>query len=159
MSSKKKSPATPTADLQTLKIGTRVRCTDDGVQGRIAWANGISVKIRWDDGEQVTWRRDSLAGRPIEILDAEQAGDDGPAPSRLPQCPLRSSLQRTKPSPPRCPRRRPRRPQQPPIRLLWPRCPLSNRCPRLSSRARPRLPSPSQSGSARHAQREKAQRN
>jgi hypothetical protein len=28
------------------------------------------LKIRWDDGEQVTWRRDSLAERPIEILDA-----------------------------------------------------------------------------------------
>ena len=41
--------------------------------GRITWANGVSVKIQWDDGEQVTWRRDSLAGRPLEILDA----DDG----------------------------------------------------------------------------------
>jgi len=30
------------------------------------------VKITWDDGEQVTWRRDSLADRPIEIL----AGDE-----------------------------------------------------------------------------------
>jgi hypothetical protein len=35
----------------------------------------VSVKIQWDDGEQVTWRRDSLAGRPVEILDAEAAGD------------------------------------------------------------------------------------
>jgi outer membrane biosynthesis protein TonB len=77
MSSKKKSPATPTADLQTLKIGTRVRCTDDGVTGRIVWANAVALKIRWDDGEQVTWRRDSLSGRPIEILDVEQAGDEG----------------------------------------------------------------------------------
>jgi hypothetical protein len=33
-----------------LKIGSRVRCTDDGVEGRITWANGISVKIQWDDG-------------------------------------------------------------------------------------------------------------
>jgi hypothetical protein len=68
MSSKKKNPSTNSADLQTIRIGSRVRCTDDGVTGRIVWANAASVKITWDDGEQVTWRRDSLAGRPIEIL-------------------------------------------------------------------------------------------
>ena len=50
MASKKKSAA----DGQTLRIGSRVRCTDDGVTGRIVWANGVSVKIKWDDGEQVT---------------------------------------------------------------------------------------------------------
>jgi hypothetical protein len=26
---------------------------------------------QWDDGEQVTWKRASLAGRPLEILDAD----------------------------------------------------------------------------------------
>jgi HB1, ASXL, restriction endonuclease HTH domain len=67
----KKTTATG-AGLQTLKIGGRVRRIDDRVEGRIVWANGVSVKITWDDGEQVTWRRDSLADRPIEIL----AGDD-----------------------------------------------------------------------------------
>jgi hypothetical protein len=77
MTAKKNPSATPTTNLQTLKIGSRVRCTDDGVTGRIVWANAVSVKIRWDDGEQVTWRRDSLSGRPIEILDVEQAGDEG----------------------------------------------------------------------------------
>src|SRR5262249_53949573 len=51
--------------------GSRVRCSDDGVLGRIVWANAVSVKIRWDDGEQVTWRRDALAGKPIEIFDAD----------------------------------------------------------------------------------------
>jgi hypothetical protein len=61
--------------MPALKIGSRARCTDDGVAGRIVWANAVAVKIRWDDGEQVTWRRDSLADRPIEILDA--AGDEG----------------------------------------------------------------------------------
>src|SRR5437763_9504283 len=55
--------------LRPLKVGSRVRCTDDGVEGRLVWANALSVKIRWDDGEQVTWRRDSLANRPLEILD------------------------------------------------------------------------------------------
>jgi hypothetical protein len=53
-----------------------VRCTDDGGTGRIVWANAASVKISWDDGEQVTWRRDSLAGRPIQILAEDAAGED-----------------------------------------------------------------------------------
>lgn len=69
MSSKKKNPTSLNTNMQSLKIGSRVRCTDDGVAGRIVWANAVSVKIRWDDAEQVTWRRDSLAVRPIEILD------------------------------------------------------------------------------------------
>lgn len=77
MTSKKGSKGSNTGGLTALKIGSRVRCTDDGVEGRITWANGVSVKVQWDDGEQVTWRRDSLAERPIEILDsageAEQA--------------------------------------------------------------------------------------
>jgi hypothetical protein len=76
MSSKKTTAVHPGTNPQTLKIGGRVRCTDDGIEGRIVWANAISVKIRWDDSEQVTWRRDSLADRPIEIFadsDEEQA--------------------------------------------------------------------------------------
>jgi hypothetical protein len=73
MSSEKKSPTTP-ASMPVLKIGSRVRCTDDGVEGRITWCNAVSVKIRWDDGEQVTWRRDSLVDRPMEIL--ATAGDE-----------------------------------------------------------------------------------
>jgi hypothetical protein len=82
MASKKKTPTASAACPQTLKIGSRVRCTDDQAEGRIIWANGVSVKIKWDDGEQVTWRRDSLAGRPIEIL----AGDeDQPAPAAAPE--------------------------------------------------------------------------
>jgi HB1, ASXL, restriction endonuclease HTH domain len=62
---------TASSNLPTLRIGTRVRCTDDGVEGRITWANAVSVKIAWDDGEKVTWRRDELAGKQIEILDAD----------------------------------------------------------------------------------------
>jgi hypothetical protein len=69
MTSKKGSKGSSGAGSTALKIGGRVRCTDDGVEGRIVWANAVSVKIRWNDGEQVTWRRDSLAGRPIEILE------------------------------------------------------------------------------------------
>jgi HB1, ASXL, restriction endonuclease HTH domain len=55
MGSKKTTTA---AGLPALKIGGRVRRTDDGVEGRIVWANGVSVKFAWDGGEQVTWRRD-----------------------------------------------------------------------------------------------------
>ena len=77
----KKAPTAAAAGLPALKIGGRVRRTDDLAEGRIVWANGVSVKIAWDDGEQVTWRRDSLAGRPIEIL----AGDeDQPTPAAAP---------------------------------------------------------------------------
>src|SRR5450759_5729428 len=79
---KKNTTTAADGEKQTLKIGSRVRCTDDQAEGRIVWANGVSVKITWDYGEQVTWRRDSLAGRPIEIL----AGDeDQPAPAAAPE--------------------------------------------------------------------------
>jgi hypothetical protein len=40
----------------------------------------VAVKIQWDDGEQVTWRRDALAGKPIEILVADRVEDEYPAP-------------------------------------------------------------------------------
>jgi hypothetical protein len=76
MGSKKTTTA---AGLPALKIGGRVRRTDNGVSGRIVWANGVSVKITWDDGEQVTWRRDSLAERPIEILGEDE--DQATAPT------------------------------------------------------------------------------
>jgi hypothetical protein len=95
MGKKKNTPKVSAPDLPALKIGSRVRCTDDGVEGRIVWANGVSVKIRWDDGEQVTWRRDSLAGRPVEILDAgdgdqllppaEPAATEQAVPTETPQ--------------------------------------------------------------------------
>jgi hypothetical protein len=76
MGSKKKTSAT---NVTALRIGSRVRCTDDGVEGRITWANAVSVKIKWDDGEQVTWKRADLANKPIEFLDAEQELAEGPA--------------------------------------------------------------------------------
>jgi hypothetical protein len=78
MSRKKKTPAAPNAKVPVIQIGSRVRCTDDGVVGRIVWTNGTSVKVRWQDGEQVTWRRDALAGKPVEILDLATGGDDSP---------------------------------------------------------------------------------
>lgn len=78
--SSKKNPTSPDTNPQVIKIGSRVRCTDDGVEGRIVWANAVSVKIRWDDGEQVTWRRDSLAERPIEILNPADEDEQAAAP-------------------------------------------------------------------------------
>ena len=39
------------------------------MEGKIVWANGASVKIRWDDGEQVTWKRAELASKGLEFLD------------------------------------------------------------------------------------------
>ncbi|HEY7307851.1 MAG TPA: HTH domain-containing protein [Gemmataceae bacterium] len=80
MASKKNTKASG-SNLPTLKIGSRVRCTDDGIEGRITWANGVAVKIKWDDGEQVTWRRDELAQKPIEILDAAHDEDQQPSPA------------------------------------------------------------------------------
>jgi hypothetical protein len=79
MASKKKNVATTSGNLPAVRLGSRVRCTDDGVEGRIVWANAVSVKIKWDDGEQVTWKRDSLATRPIEILGGD--GDPSAAPA------------------------------------------------------------------------------
>jgi HB1, ASXL, restriction endonuclease HTH domain len=82
MASKKNKRATSnTTNLTALRIGTRIRCTEDGVEGRIVWANAVAVKIKWDDGEQVTWKRDALATRPLEILDVADEGDQTPAPA------------------------------------------------------------------------------
>src|SRR5262245_56488922 len=74
MASKKKNTTTNAGNLRALRVGSRVRCTDDGVAGRIVWANAVAVKIKWDDDEQVTWKRDSLATRPIAILDPDEDG-------------------------------------------------------------------------------------
>ena len=81
MSSNQKSPTTLQSNMPVLKIGSRVRCSDDGVTGRIVWANAVAVKIRWDDGEQVTWRRDSLADRPIQILATSDSQDPATSPA------------------------------------------------------------------------------
>jgi hypothetical protein len=90
MASKKdKAATTGTTDLPALRIGSRVRCTDDGVEGRITWANGVAVKVKWDDGEQVTWKRDSLATRPIKILDPD-GEEEQPAAAAAPAAPERT---------------------------------------------------------------------
>jgi hypothetical protein len=92
MGSKRKNPtATTGGNLPPVRIGSRVRCTDDGVAGRLVWANGTSVKIQWDEGEQVSWKRDTLATRPLEILDTDGARTR--SQSLWPQTPPRGSPQ------------------------------------------------------------------
>jgi HB1, ASXL, restriction endonuclease HTH domain len=108
----KKTTATA-AGLPALKIGGRVRRTDDGVSGRIVWANGVSVKVAWDEGEQVTWRRDSLAGRPIEILADDE---DQPAPAAAPEP--------TEPAAPETPPAAPETAQEPPAAAPAPEPPI-----------------------------------
>jgi hypothetical protein len=77
---KKNTTTTASGNRPALQIGSRVRCTDDGVAGRIVWANAVSVKIKWHEGEQVTWKRESLATKPIEILeDKDPAATDSQA--------------------------------------------------------------------------------
>ena len=83
-----------TGSVTALRIGSRVRCTDDGVEGRIVWANATSVKVKWDDGEQVTWKRDSLTDRPIEILDAG-GGEQAVAPPTAAAPPAADPTERT----------------------------------------------------------------
>jgi hypothetical protein len=58
-------------DFSSIRIGSRVRHSD-GVAGRIVWANAASVKIEWEDGEKVTWKRADLASKGLEIVDADQ---------------------------------------------------------------------------------------
>jgi hypothetical protein len=50
MSVKKGVAGSSSCSLPAVRIGSRVRCTEDGVEGRITWANGVSVKVQWDDG-------------------------------------------------------------------------------------------------------------
>jgi hypothetical protein len=55
-----------------IKLGTRVRHISDGVLGRIVWANGMSVKIQWDDGEKVTWKRAELGIKGLAVVEEDE---------------------------------------------------------------------------------------
>jgi hypothetical protein len=122
----KKAPTAAAAGLQSLKIGGRVRRTDELAEGRIVWANGVSVKITWDDGEQVTWRRDSLAGRPIEILADDE---DQPAPAAAPEP--------TEPAAPETPPAAPETAQEPPAAATSPSAPTTVETPPAAAEAAP----------------------
>src|SRR5258708_2757827 len=76
------TPATNSAQ-PALKIGSRVRC-GDGACGRITWANAVAVKIKWENGEEITQRRDALAWLPIEILGPEEAAEAAAQPEQVP---------------------------------------------------------------------------
>src|ERR1700722_20877337 len=76
---------TASSDLATIRIGSRVRHVEEGVEGRITWANGTTVKIEWADGEKVTWKRAELAGKGLELVgDADEPAADEPAADELP---------------------------------------------------------------------------
>jgi HB1, ASXL, restriction endonuclease HTH domain len=126
MAAKKKTSTTDNSGLQTLKIGSRVRCTDDRIEGRIVWANGVSVKITWDDGEQVTWRRDSLAGRPIEILGGDE---DQPATA--------ADHEPIEPTAPEPPPAAPTLAQEPPAAATSPSAPTTAETPPAAVEAAP----------------------
>jgi hypothetical protein len=55
-------------ELVTIEFGTRVRHAD-GTEGRIVWANASAVKIQWNDGEKVTWRRSELASKGLLVVE------------------------------------------------------------------------------------------
>ena len=121
-----KKTTTAAAGLPALKIGGRVRRTDNLAEGRIVWANGVSVKIAWDEGEQVTWRRDSLAGRPIEILADDE---DQAAPAAAPEP--------TEPPAPETPPAAPETAQEPPGGAASHSAPTTVETPRAAAEATP----------------------
>jgi hypothetical protein len=130
MSKKKNTPNAGATGLPAIRIGTRVRCNDDGVEGRIIWANALAVKIQWDDGECVTWKRGELASKPIEILDAEptesadtrteqlaaEAAPEQPTPETAPSEPLNTTLPGGFAVPKR--QRKPKTPAEPKVKKL-----------------------------------------
>jgi hypothetical protein len=59
-------------DFSAIRIGTRIRHLADGAIGRIVWANATTVKVQWDDGEKVNWKRAELASKGLEIIDDDQ---------------------------------------------------------------------------------------
>jgi hypothetical protein len=73
------------SDLATnIRFGTRVRHISDGVLGRIVWANAVSVKIEWDDGEKVTWKRAELGIKGVAVIDEDDAAKT-PAAGAMPE--------------------------------------------------------------------------
>ena len=79
MSSKKK-PRHPQHGPQASRSAAACAAPTTASRDASSGPTPTRVKIRWDDGEQVTWRRDSLAGRPIEILDPTGEDEQVAAP-------------------------------------------------------------------------------
>ena len=78
------------SDLTTIKIGTRVRHTADGAMGRIVWANAVSAKIQWDDGEKVTWKRAELGSKGLEVVEDDDTTQPQDMDDRRPVEPARA---------------------------------------------------------------------
>jgi hypothetical protein len=93
-------------DLATsIKLGTRVRHAEDNVEGRIVWANASAVKIEWDDGEKVTWKRSELGAKGLVVIDSEdapepQAPEGSTPPADEPARPEAPELQQPAPGTP-----------------------------------------------------------
>jgi len=86
-------------DFSAIRIGTRIRHTADGAVGRIVWANATTVKVQWDDGEKVNWKRAELAEKGLEILDDEQAAEPSEAQPTTPdEQPAPVATEQTKPA-------------------------------------------------------------
>src|SRR5262249_15906452 len=64
MARKQKNRGIISDNLPTVRIGSRVRCTDDGVLGRIVWANALSVNVHCHDAHHITWKLHSLPASP-----------------------------------------------------------------------------------------------
>jgi outer membrane biosynthesis protein TonB len=86
-------------DFSAIRIGTRIRHAADGAIGRIVWANATTVKVQWDDGEKVNWKRAELAEKGLEILDDEQAAEPSEAQPTTPdEQPAPVATEQTKPA-------------------------------------------------------------
>ena len=86
-------------DFSAIRIGTRIRHAADGAIGRIVWANATTVKVQWDDGEKVNWKRAELAEKGLEILDDEQAAEPSDVQPTTPdEQPAPVATEQTKPA-------------------------------------------------------------
>ena len=145
------------SDLGTIKFGTRVRHSD-GVTGRIVWAHAAAVKIEWDDGEKVTWKRAELASKGVQVVDEDDATSATPEPipqaeAAAPEDNGAASRRRSPPSEPDQRRRRslaprpsrtpsqahqsPRRPRNPLPRKRGRAARSGSAAPRQRKRSRP----------------------
>jgi hypothetical protein len=87
--------------LTNIKLGTRVRHVEDGVEGRIVWANAAVVKIQWDDGEKVSWKRAELGAKGVVVIDSNDTPEPGAAEAYAPPVdePTRSGPERQQQAP------------------------------------------------------------
>jgi hypothetical protein len=97
----------------TIKLGTRVKRAEDGLQGKIVWANASAVKIEWTDGEKSTWKRSELGAKGLVVIDSEVATEPQAPEASTPPVdePARSEVPEFQQPAHERPKSRPRRPQ------------------------------------------------